>query len=148
MKFIAMIVIALSASGAFASEYVSRKMSFSPMTNSGWNRTYYSCDWAENQAERHLKAMGAQNVRVTCTGGIDYNWVSPIFVRARFDAPVPAENDVTREVVLKGNDGCSFSKEFIGRAVKLFPGVKVKSHRGSCMGGRMDSWRYVLSVTE
>ena len=148
MKFITMIALVLAASSAFATEYVSRKLSFGPLTHSGWNQTYYNCDWAEDQVESHLEALGAQNVRVSCSGGIEWNWTSPIFVTARFDAPVPAANDASRSVVLAGRESCGFNTEFLDKAIPLFPGVQLNRRSSSCSGGRLDSWKYELTVTE
>ncbi len=135
-------------SSAFASEYVSRKMSFSPRTNNGETTTYYNCDSVESIVESHLEDLGAQNVRVSCSGGIQMGWTSPAFVRANFEVALPGVNGTSRQVVLTGRDSCSLNVEFLDAALKLFPGVKVVSKRSSCMGGRLDSWKYTLSVTE
>ncbi len=146
MKFISMIVLVFAATSAFATEYASKKLSWSPMTHSGWNRTYYNCDWAEGQVESHLKTLGAQNISVSCSGGIDWNWTSPIFVRAKFD--VPTNGTVSRGVTLSGSESCSFNTEFLDTVIPMFPGVAVRSRRSVCSGGRLDSWSYALTVSE
>lgn len=152
MKFMTMIALLFAMSSAFASEYVSRKLSWSPMTHSGWTTTYYNCSWAEDAVEDHLTSLGAENVRVSCSGGIEMGWNTPVFITAKFDVVVPGANGSTREVRLANragnNDSCSFNVEFLDRAIPLFPGVKVLSKRSSCMGGRTDNWSYVLTVTE
>lgn len=146
MKFITMIALVLAATTAFATEYATKKMSWSPMTHSGWNTTYYNCDWAEGQVESHLKALGGQNVRVTCSGGIETGWTSPIFVNAKFD--VPTNGSVSRGVTLSGRESCDFNTEFLDAAIPMFPGVALRSRRSSCSGGRLDSWSYTLTVSE
>ncbi len=148
MKFMTMTAALLIVSSAFASEYVSRKLSFSPRNHNGGTISYYNCDSVEATVESHLADLGAQNVSVSCSGGIQMGWTMPVNVRATFDVAVPAANGMTREVVLSGRDACSLNVEFLDKALPLFPGVKVVSKRSSCMGGRLDSWKYVLSVTE
>ena len=145
MKFITLIALFVSTA-AFATEYVSKKLSWSPMTHSGWTETYYNCDWAEGQVESHLQSLGAQNISVSCSGGIQWNWTSPIFVNAKFD--VPTNGSVSRDVTLSGNDACNFNTDFLDRVIPMFPGVAVRSRRSSCMGGRFDSWSYALTVSE
>ncbi len=151
MKFMTVIALLFAVSSAFASEYVSRKLSWSPMTNSGWTTSYYNCSWAEDQVEEHLTTLGAMNVNVSCSGGIEMGWNTPVFISAKFDVVVPSANGASRELKLSnrhGSDSCSFNVEFLDRAIALFPGVKVLSKRSSCMGGRTDNWSYVLTVTE
>ncbi len=152
MKFMTVIAVLFAVSSAFASEYVTKKLSWSPMSHSGWTTTYYNCSWAEDAVESHLKDLGAQNVNVSCSGGIEMGWNTPVFITAKYDVAVPAANDVAREVRLSsraGNgDSCSFNVEFLDRAIPSFPGVKILSKRSSCMGGRTDSWSYNLSITE
>ncbi len=151
MKFMTMIALLFAVSSAFASEYVTRKLSWSPMTNSGWTTTYYSCSWAEGQVETHLENLGAQNISVICSGGIEMGWTSPVFINAKFDVLVPSTNDRTRTARLSSNTfdtSCSFDVEFLDRAIKLFPAVKVVAKRASCMGSRTDNWHYVLTISE
>lgn len=148
MKFMTVIAALFAVSSAFASEYVSRKLSFSPRMYNGGTVTYYNCDSVEDTVEARLESLGAQNVRVSCSGGIEMGQNMPAHVRATFDVAVPAANDASREVSLSGRDSCSLNVELLDAAIPLFPGVKVLSKRSSCMGGRLDSWKYNLSVTE
>lgn len=146
MKLITVIALMVFATSSFATEYVSKKMGWSPMTSSGWNQTFYNCDWAEDQVESHLQSLGAQNVHVSCSGGIETGWTGPISISARFDVPV--NGTVAKDVVLSGRESCSFNTQFLDRAIPMFPGVTLNSRRSSCMGGRLDSWKYELTVTE
>ncbi len=148
MKFMTMIAALFIVSSAFASEYVSRKLNWSPRTHNGGTVTYYNCDSVESTVEAHLATLGAQNVRVSCSGGIEMGWTMPAHVRATFDVAVPGVNGTTREATLAGRESCSLNVEFLDAALPLFPGVKVLSKRSSCSGGRLDSWKYALSITE
>lgn len=148
MKFMTVIAALFAVSSAFASEYVSRKLSFSPRMYNGGTVTYYNCDSVENTVESHLESLGAQNVRVSCTGGIEMGWNTPAHVSASFDVLVPEIDAPSRGASLSGRDSCSLNVEFLDAAIPLFPGVKVLSKRSSCSGGRLDSWKYTLSVTE
>jgi hypothetical protein len=147
MKFITVIAL-FAVSSAFASEYVSRKMNWSPRMYNGGTTTYYNCQSVESTVESHLKAMGAQSVRVSCSGGIEMGWNTPAMVSASFDVVVPGANDAAKQIVLKGNDSCSLNTEFLDLAIPMFPGVKIVSKRSSCMGSNFDRWTYTLSVTE
>lgn len=147
MKFMIMAIALFAVSSAFATEFVSRKMSWSPRTHHGGTVTYYNCDSVESTVESHLKALGAQNVRVSCSGGIEMGWTMPAHVSAKFDAPVPAENEIVHEETLKGHESCYLNTEFLDAAIPMFPGVKVLSKRASCSGSRLDRWSYSLTVT-
>lgn len=146
MKFVTIIALAFAATTAFATEYASKKLSWSPMTHSGWNQTYYNCSFAQDQVEAHLETLGAQNIRVTCSGGIEWNWTSPVFITAKFDVPV--NGTVTRGAKLAGRESCAFNTEFLDRVIPMFPGVAVRARRSSCSGGRLDSWSYDVTVSE
>ena len=148
MKFMTVIAALFIVSSAFASEYVARKLNWSPRSHNGGTISYYNCDFVEATVESHLADLGAQNVRVSCSGGIEMGWTTPAHVRASFEVAVPSANGTSREVVLSGRESCSLNVEFLDKALPLFPGVKVVSKRSSCMGGRTDSFKYVLSVTE
>ena len=148
MKFITVIAALFAVSSAFATEYVSRKMNFTPNMYTGRTVSYYNCSSLEDTIESHLKALGAQNIRVSCSGGIEMGWNTPAHVRANFEVAVPAANDASRQLSLSGRDSCSMNVQFLDAAIPLFPGVKVLSKHSSCMGGRFDSWKYSLSVTE
>ncbi len=148
MKFMTVIAVLFAVSSAFASEYVSRKMNWSPRTHNGGTVTYYNCQSVESTVESHLEAMGAQNVSVRCTGGLEMGWSMPAHVTATFDVAVPGENGTTRELTLRGSESCHLNTEFFDAAIPMFPGVKVLSKRASCSGGRLDRWSYSLSITE
>ena len=74
MKTMTFIAALFAVSSAFASEYVTKKLSWGPRTHHGGTVTYYNCDSVENTVESHLEALGAQNVSVNCSGGIEMGW--------------------------------------------------------------------------
>lgn len=148
MKTMTFIAALFAVSSAFASEYVTKKLSWGPRTHHGGSVTYYNCDSVENTVESHLEDLGAQNISVNCSGGIEMGWSTPAHVTAKFDVAVPAANGTTREITLKGHESCNLNTEFLDTVIPMFPGVKVLAKRASCFGGRTDRWSYTLSITE
>lgn len=148
MKFITVIAALFVVTSAFATESVARKLSWSPRTYNGGTVSYYNCQSVRSTVEAHLESLGAQNISVRCSGGIEMGWTMPAHVTAKFDAIIPESNGVVREVTLKGSDSCNLNSEFLDVAIPMFPGIKVLSKRTSCSGGRLDRWSYSLSITE
>lgn len=148
MKFMTVIAVLFAVSSAFASEYVTKKMSWSPRTYNGGTVTYYNCQSVESTVESHLEALGALNVSVSCSGGIEMGWTMPAHVSAKFDVSVTSGFGAVREITLKGSESCHLNTEFLDAAIPMFPGIRVLSKRASCNGGRTDRWSYSLSITE
>lgn len=81
----------------FANTYQDRNTSFTISTFGGGNNHFYSCDTVEWEVEALLKKLGATNISVRCTGGIDswnINFSRPAYVRASFTA-LSISNDIT-----------------------------------------------------
>lgn len=80
----------ISASNAETAAYRTQRVSFHVDSRpDGFTRVYYSCSSVEAQVETLLQQLGARNVMVRCTGGIDpvlpeVAWESDVDVR--FDA--------------------------------------------------------------
>jgi hypothetical protein len=148
MKFMTVIAVLFAVSEAGASEYVTKKMNWSPRTYNGGTATYYNCQSVESTVESHLEALGAQNIQVNCNGGIEMGWTMPANVTAKFDVSVTPGFGAVREITLKGTESCYLNSEFLDAAIPMFPGIKVLSKRASCSGGRLDRWSYSLSITE
>lgn len=148
MRLLTVLALAFSVT-AFAGEFESKRISFSPSTHTGGGTvSYYNCDSVEDMAESHLEDLGAMNVNVRCTGGISNGWNSPAHLSGTFDAPVVVASDKVEILVLRGNDSCSLNSEFLDMVLPMFSGVTIMSRRASCWGGRMDSWKYTLSVAK
>ncbi len=89
MKFLVMAIFALSTS-VFAAGYQTVSAKYTIFSNVGSGGSiYYNCDSVENKVEDLLELMGAKNIRVRCTGGLDTfggRFSTPPRVRATFDA--------------------------------------------------------------
>lgn len=144
MRFLTVIALAFSVT-AFAGEFATKRISFSPSTYSGsGTTTYYNCDSVEDMAESHLEDLGAINVSVRCSGGLEMGG-TPAHLSGSFDVPVTAE-EVAVVRVLKGFNSCRLNSEFLDTVLPMFPLVTINSRRANCFGGRMDSWKYSLSI--
>jgi hypothetical protein len=152
MRMLMSALILVSAS-AFAGEYVSRSINLSLGGVGGWNTTYYNCDSLEGTVEDHLTNLGAANVKVNCTGGLD-TWGNmppmPAYVRATFDAAVPTGvRTTTRTIKSQSGDNCEADVAILDAALPTFPAIKVLSRRATCSpGSHLGKWSYDLSVTE
>lgn len=81
------------------------------------NEDSYSCSYAEQQAQKYLRALGAQDIRMKCFGGIDFStpmwtWGS-LTLKAQFSAYKVfdgAKTPVTyQNVAFNGRDSCAFN---------------------------------------
>ena len=112
---------------------VRQKFSFSSFNS------YYHCDYVERQATRTLEALGAQNIKVDCRGGLpdwDINWIT-----AEFSVLRTADADkatTTARVVNRGlefRESCDLNKEMTRRFLREFE-VTDSNRRGSCRDSR------------
>lgn len=154
MRFIALLALALTTS-AFAQDYVTKKVSFTIPTLSLGTQTFYNCDSVESLTAAHIKTLGGENVKVTCTGGLDTwnpQWSTAAFVSAKFDVLVPAgdntggqERFMIRSTGTRSGD-CGLNVFVLDKLVKHFPAVEVLSRKVSCRGAR-GSWAYDIQAT-
>ncbi|MES3037320.1 MAG: hypothetical protein V4736_05375 [Bdellovibrionota bacterium] len=89
--------------------------------------SYYSCDYAEQQTEKILNVMGAQGMKVTCSGGLPYNEF--VSVRARFQsaiATIGTTEDNWSGVKFKVNEACDFNESIARQLAKHFTTRNVK----------------------
>lgn len=114
MKFFMLMVLTLSSS-AFATGYKSVSAKYTIFSNFGvGGHVYYNCDSVENRVEDLLERMGAKNIRVRCTGGLDRfggRFSTPARVRTSFDVlSSRVRNDGTRasvqRVEIRKRDNC------------------------------------------
>jgi hypothetical protein len=90
---------------------------------SSFHQVYYNCDSAEDYIESLLKKMGASNISVRCTGGIDYGQIPMDFlsIEVAYDnVRLPSANvtgtqttGVWKEVKLNDFDNCNLAMETI-----------------------------------
>lgn len=143
-KLLAVFAVALSFSAVAADQ----KVSFSYSGIESWGRSYYSCDYAEAQAEKHLEVLGATNVDVRCTGGIEFGQMWPINLTATFDLPVLSGREIAEVVTIKGrrpNPACGLNTKMIKAFLPKFSNVTVVSKRDACFSP--DSvYSYELSI--
>lgn len=111
--FLIMLIISLSSMAK--ENIVSTQFEISSF--SGSSHIYYNAQVAKAFIENVLGKMGAQNIHVQTSGGIDTNgYHFPVFVNADFSV---SSNDSKegqwKDVVFEGTRGCHLMKEvFIG----------------------------------
>lgn len=142
------LALTLMSASSFASEYVSKKVSFGVFGRTGSTTSYYNCDSARDLVADHIETLGGVNARVRCSGGIQ-NWgATPISITANFDAPVP-NGGAVQSMTLKArsfDQNCELHTTALKHLLPAFPGVKVISKRDSCYDNR-SRWYYDLEVT-
>lgn len=85
-------------SNAFAVGYQTVDKGFTIFSNFGGGQVFYNCDSVENKVEDLLKEMGAKNISVRCSGGLDRfgRFSTSARVRTSFDVlSYEAPNDGT-----------------------------------------------------
>lgn len=145
MRLLILASLLVSAS-AFASEVVSQKVSFNVGGRVLGNETYYTCNSVKYAVKKHLATLGAENVRVTCSGGLDHlsRWSAwPALVRASFDAPVTTGGNV-EALSLKGKS-CLLNVTILENIIPALPAVSVVSKKSNC-SRFSDRWAYDLSI--
>jgi hypothetical protein len=85
---------------------------------------YYACDYARDQAANTLEVLGAENVSVNCTGGIENNTMLPISMNGTFNLVEKG----ARTVVLKGRDSCDFNVKLINTLLSTIDHETVMEH--------------------
>lgn len=116
------------------------------------DRIYYSCDSVESDTRSLLKKLGAENIRVSCSGGFDHymGYSGPAYVSARFIAPTMTKNNAVprlatvREVRLRGSDNCHFMSNTLEALSEVLE-MNIKPGNHSCFGSRSNS-NYLVRV--
>lgn len=148
MRSLIALVFVATALSANAAELVSRKFSFTYFGHDVGSSTYYSCDSAEDMAREQLQTLGAQNIRVSCSGGIQ-NWGNrwdafPVSITARFAVPASRENAQRMVIKDSGRDSnCDFNAQFLAQLLKKLPNARLVSRSVSCRGA---DGRYSFTV--
>lgn len=113
MKALALVLLTMSSS-VFAVGYQSVRANYTIFSNLGGARVYYNCDSVENHVEKLLEDMGARNIIVRCSGGLDtFNgrFNTPANVTAKFEAlsyehPNDGTHFSTKRVEIRKRDNC------------------------------------------
>lgn len=147
------IAISLFSFSAFSAEYVAKKFSYSDSGRDGMAQNYYSCDFAETALRTHLTTLGAIDVKVHCSGGIDFGRYMPINLDSTFKVTALTDPSSAKieNVIIKSSASrdtpCFFNTKLLNQLVKSFPNVYVDSKNASCFDNR-SSWKYVLRIAQ
>ena len=136
MKGLAL-VLTLISSSAFAVGYQSVNTSYTIFSNVGGNNVYYNCDSVERNVENLLEEMGARNISVRCTGGLD-RWgrmSTSAFVRASFEAlsysmPNDGTHFAVEKVSINERGACHLYNTSVKALAKNFELTELST--GSC----------------
>lgn len=131
MKKTALLSALLISSSAFAANF-----SFTYFGNEGGRQSFYACDYVEDQTTSYLELLGATNIDVRCTGGIQSSgWsAQPVSIRASYELPLVTGQNV-ETVEIKGdsfNPACGINVRIMNEALKTFTNVKVLKKQDSC----------------
>jgi hypothetical protein len=142
-KLLALTLVACS----FAS--FAETVSFTHFGNGGGRQSYYACDYAQSQTEAFLTVVGAKNIDVSCSGGIQ-SWGSaqPVSIRASFDLPA-VTTQVVEAVEVEGDSfspACGLNVQIINTIVKKLPNVQVVKKSDSC-AFVSSNYYYLLNIT-
>ena len=146
-KLIAAVLCALSLSAVAATETVK----FSHNGIETWGRSYFSCDTVEAQTERALKALGATQINVDCTGGIrpGQMWL-PVSVTASFEVAALQGNETAVTKTIKsrpGQESCSMNVLIMKSVLPKFSNVTVLEKRDRCSSPNT-RWSYTVSILQ
>lgn len=146
-----LMAICLFSFNAFSTEYVSKSFSYSDSGRDGNSTNYYSCDYAESALRTHLQTLGAIDINVSCSGGIEFGRFLPVNLESNFkvtaltDPSTAKIESVTIKSVRRGDSPCFFNTKLLNKLVKNFPNVYVDSKSTSCFDNNT-SWNYGLRI--
>jgi hypothetical protein len=119
--------------------------------NTAGRYTMVACDYATPLAQKWMEALGAKDVSVQCSGGIQPYGVFPLNLRATYTAPVLTGTTRTAVFTIEsgtfpGDSNCDFDTSLMGALLADFSNAHVTGRRDGCFNS--DSpYRYDLSVT-
>jgi hypothetical protein len=147
-----MMVLCLLSFNAFSAEYVAKKISYSDSGRDGMTQNFYSCDYAEDTLRSHLEKLGAIDINVHCSGGIEFGRFLPVNLDSTFkvSAAIDPTGAQIETVTIKSkvsDSPCYFNTKLLNQLVKSFPNVKVESKKASCFDNRT-SWKYILKIAK
>lgn len=90
-------------------------VNFTYFGNEGRNRIFLSCNYAESSVDQLLHEMGATDIDVRCTGGIDFGFYTPVRISAKFNLPAATE---LIEIRSDYRSNCYFDVSFINHLIK------------------------------
>lgn len=146
MKSMIVLASLLFTAGAFAAS-----VNFTYFGNENGRESFYACDYAEGQTEMVLELLGATDIDVRCSGGIQSGgWsMQPVSVRAKYELPEVTGTGV-ETVILKGdtwNPACGLNVRIIKEVLKTFTNVEVVKKSDSCAFATTNYY-YKLNVAQ
>jgi hypothetical protein len=131
MKKIILATALFASVSSFAAE-----VNFTYFGNEGGRQSYYACSYVEDQAISYLELLGATNIDVRCSGGIQTGswYAQPVSLRAKFDLPVVTGANV-ETVEIEGdnwNPACGLNTRMLNEMLKKFENVTVLKKIDSC----------------
>lgn len=151
-SYVLMLALSLASVSAFSAEYVAKNFAYSDSGRDGSAQNYYSCDYAKEAMITHLEKLGAIDINVRCSGGIEFGRFLPVnltssFKVTKFTDPSTAKIEIAT-LRSRGSDSpCFFNTKLLNQLVKYFPNVYVDSKKASCFDNRT-SWNYVLRIAQ
>ncbi|WPU63460.1 hypothetical protein [Peredibacter starrii] len=131
------------------SSFASERAFISYAGMESWGRSFYACTYAESQTIKHLKTLGATNIDVTCSGGIDIWMQGPVRIVAEFDVPAPTGRDEARRMTITGNrrnPSCGLNVAIFKAILPKFSKtISVTSADDACLS-RTSNYSYDLLV--
>ena len=95
----------------------------------GRNRSFLSCHYVEGSVENILKELDATDVRVRCSGGIEYNTYSPVSLSVKFNLP---EQEQTIRIKSDFSSHCYFDTTFLKELIRSTDRIKKISGSTHC----------------
>ena len=122
MKTLTFFLVSLLISSTMAGEFAERDLFFRIDSSTAFGgRVYYDCDHVENKTRSMLKTLGAQDIEVRCSGGIDpfgqrsISWESS--VKTTFKAPTSGKYQA---VEFSDFDSCHLASEILDNIDESF----------------------------
>ena len=134
-------IIALVSLNVYAAEYERKEANFTIRDRVGFDIVYYNCDSVESTVENILEEMGAKEIRVRCTGGLDINGFIhlPARVSADFEA-INAELDgkisvQVDEIQFRNHKNCHLYNNIVKAVQDKFEIAHIDMRRCHRIGG-------------
>ncbi len=151
-KFLALALLMMStfSTAAFASEAApGSTFNYTFFGNSSGRYTMVACSYAEYVAADFMEKLGATEVSIQCTGGIEPWGIRPLTIRATYTAPDLSEGGQTETVLIEsdGRDAnCSFDTGLMRALLRDFPNAKKVRASDACFN-HDSHYSYELEVT-
>ncbi|MCO4754043.1 MAG: hypothetical protein KC478_06155 [Bacteriovoracaceae bacterium] len=144
-----LLVALLVGSSAFANmvptaeKTVTKKFRMDSRTDFG-ARVYYNCDSVEIRGEELLEELGATNILVDCSGGLDpvTRWPMDAYVEATFTVKVEDANGqgtgMYEDFLFRSHTSCDLYKSFFDHVKDEFEFAELDRVRSCSSSSRMN----------